>query len=458
MRDARAYEIFSFTGFLVTLTLRRTLVLGLTLALAACGGEGLTLPPDGEPANIEVMSGNGQSGRVGATLAESLVVKVTDTRDRPVAGANVVIDFTAGGAGASPATVSTDADGRAASRLVLGTIPGPVNGTVGVPVDAGITPVQAAITATALADNANGITLISGDDQSGAVGTTLAAPLVVAVTDAFGNPIAGSTITWSVGDGGGNVSSATTVTGANGQASVTRTLGSVAGEWTTLATATGLAGSPVTFSHTATAGTATGVVKVSGDNQSGSPGSELGLPLVVQVLDAGGNPIPDRVVTWVIGGGGGGVAPENTPTDAQGHASTRWTLGPATGTNTVNAVVSGVGTATFSAEATAGAPSAANSQVSAGPGTITAGTGTSTITVTVRDGEQQSGGRRFRHRGGLRHRKHHQSGDGIERRERRGHLQLQFDRGRGKDYHCDRGRRDHHRPGHDHRSEGRLDG
>ncbi len=360
------------------------LLLGLSLILAACGGEGLTLPPDGAAANIEVMSGNGQSGRVGSTLAESLVVKVTDTQDRPVAGANVLFDFTADGSAASPATASTDGDGRAASRLVLGTRVGPVTGTVSVPVDAGVTPVQAAITATAVSDNADGIALVSGNDQTGAVGTELSAALVVAVTDAFGNPIAGVTVEWTV-TGGGSVSNATTVTGANGQASVTRTLGSGAGAQTAVATAAGLAGSPVTFTHTATAGTATGVVKVSGDNQSGSPGAELALPLVVQVLDGAGNPIPNRALTWTIGEGGGSVAPVNTTTDAQGNASTRWTLGPGVGPNTVNAVVSGLAPATFSATATAGEPSASNSSVSASPATINVGTGSSTITVTVRD-------------------------------------------------------------------------
>ena len=208
----------------MTISPCRTLVLGSTLVLAACGGEGLTLPPDGAPAHSEVRAGNNQNARVGSTLVDSLVVKVTDTQDRPVAGANVVIDFTANGAAASPATVSTDNDGRAASSLVLGTVPGQINGTVGVPVAAGVTPVQAGFVATALAADANGIALISGNGQTGAVGTTLTAPLVVAVTDAFQNPISGVTVTWSVDAGGGSVSSATTVTDGNGQASVTRTV------------------------------------------------------------------------------------------------------------------------------------------------------------------------------------------------------------------------------------------
>jgi hypothetical protein len=255
---------------------------------------------------------------------------------------------------------------------------------VSVPVDPGVTPVEATITATALPDNAAGIAALSGDEQSGQVGATLAAPLVVVVTDALGNPIPGFTVDWTV-TGGGSVSLASTTTDANGQASVTRTLGNAAGTQTAVATATGLAGSPVTFTHTATAGTATGVTKVSGDGQSGSPSTQLALPVVVQVLDGAGNPIPNRPLTWTIGEGGGSVPSANTTTDAQGNASTTWTLGPSVGRNTLNAVVSGLAPATFTATATAGTPNDANSTVSASPGTINVG-GSSTVTVTVRDG------------------------------------------------------------------------
>jgi hypothetical protein len=109
----------------------------------------------------------------------------------------------------------------------------------------------------------------------------------------------------------------------------------------------------------------------------------LPTPLVVQVLDAQNNPVPNRAVTWVIGAGGGSANPQNSTTDADGKATTQWTVG-AQGNNTLNAVVSGVGTATFSATATAGSPSPSKSTVTASPRSITAGT-SSTITVRVRD-------------------------------------------------------------------------
>lgn len=359
-----------------------SLALVLPLVFAACGGDGLTLPPEGEAAHITVIEGSPQSGPVGSTLDTLLLVQVTDTRNQPVAGATVVFSFPNATDGeAAPTSATTDSEGRASSTLTLGSTPGTVTGKAAVPVDAGIRLVEASFTVTAVSDDAAGIAHVSGDGQSGPVNSTLPAPLVVQVTDRFGNPIPDVTISWTF-TGGGSVSEASTVTGANGQASVTRTLGGAAGQQTTLATVDGLVGSPVTFTHTATAGSATGVVKVSGDGQSALVGTELTDPLVVQVLDALGNPIPNRPLTWVTGDGS--VNPQNTTTDPQGFASTRWTLGLTPGAKTANAVVSGLQAATFNATATAGSPSGSTSTVSASPETITAG-GTSTITVTVRD-------------------------------------------------------------------------
>jgi Domain of unknown function (DUF1929)/Glyoxal oxidase N-terminus/Bacterial Ig-like domain (group 1) len=99
---------------------------------------------------------------------------------------------------------------------------------------------------------------VSGDPQTGPVGAVLEDPLVVRVTDASGSAVQGVTINWSL-TGGGSLSEASTQTGADGQASVTRTLGGTAGPQTTVATAPGLTGSPVTFTHTATAVAGTGM-------------------------------------------------------------------------------------------------------------------------------------------------------------------------------------------------------
>jgi hypothetical protein len=351
-----------------------SLLLGLPALTIACGGENLTLPSDGEPATIAVLSGNQQSGRVGSALALPLVVQVTDNRDRPVAGASVVFEFTDQASGtATPATVTSDADGKASSQLQLGSSVGALTGKVHVPVDANTVPVEAAFTATALSDDANGIAAVSGQNQFGAVNTALKDPLVVRVTDKFGNPISGVEIDWAA-EGGGSVSEASNVTDTDGRASVTRTLGPNSGAQSTSATANGLAGSPVVFSHTATAGAASRVEKVSGDNQEAPAGSQLPLPLVVRVLDASNNPIQGRAVTWLPGDGGGTVTPTNGTTDAQGKATAQWTLGSTPGTNTLNAVVSEVngGPVVFTANGT-GTGAASTLAITTQPSDVTVG-------------------------------------------------------------------------------------
>ncbi len=174
------------------------------------------------------------------------------------------------------------------------------------------------------------------------------------MTDAFGNPISGVEIAWAAD--AGSVTPSATVTGADGLVSAERTLGAAAGVQHATASAADLAGSPVTFTHNATSGSATVLERVSGDGQSALAGTSVREPLVVRAKDGSGNPVADLAVTWVIGNGGGSLAPETGRTDAQGRASTRWTLGATPGANTATAVVSGVGTVGFTATGNPGVP------------------------------------------------------------------------------------------------------
>lgn len=322
--------------------------------LFSCGGDDLVLPSEGEPAAITVVQGNGLSGRVGEALAEPLIVEVLDGVQRPVPGATVVVDLT--GAVAEPDTVSTDAQGRATAQITLGSQVGEAAGAVRVIAPEGPVAVEATFAVMAVASSANGLAPVSGGDQTAAAGSALAEPLIVEVVDAFGNPIQGVPITWTP-EGGGSVSETSTTTDAAGRTSVTRTLGPTAGPQSTLASSEGLAGSPVVFDHTATAGSPSGVRAVAGDDQTAPPRTTLPQDLVVEVVDEAGNPVVGAAVTWVVTAGGGTVAPATGTTDGGGRASTRWTLGGSAGTNTAQAIVSGVGQAEFSATAAAGTAS-----------------------------------------------------------------------------------------------------
>ena len=169
----------------------KTLIVGLLGLVVACGGGDLALPAEGEPVAITIVDGNEQSGRAGALLANPIVAQVTDAQNRPVEGATVVFTFSGGqGSDVVPDTVTTNADGLASAAIQLGN---EVGNAEGMAMIAGTSDaeLQAPFTAVTVPANASEMRQVSGDDQSGRVGTVLPQPLAIRVTDAFGNPSQG---------------------------------------------------------------------------------------------------------------------------------------------------------------------------------------------------------------------------------------------------------------------------
>ena len=76
------------------------------------------------PHSLTKVCGDSQEGTAGALLAEPLVVSVVDEDGAAMAGVVVSFAVTAGGGTLSAATATTDANGRAATRLTLGSDPG----------------------------------------------------------------------------------------------------------------------------------------------------------------------------------------------------------------------------------------------------------------------------------------------------------------------------------------------
>lgn len=103
---------------------------------------------------------------------------------------------------------------------------------------------------TVTAGVATTLALLSGGSQTGAPGAALAHPVVVKVTDAYGNGVAGRAVTFAVGTGSGSLGTTSATTDATGAASTTWTLGAVGGTQTITATSAGLTGSPLTISAT----------------------------------------------------------------------------------------------------------------------------------------------------------------------------------------------------------------
>jgi hypothetical protein len=97
-------------------------------------------------------------------------------------------------------------------------------------------------------------------------------------------------------------------------------------------------------------------LKVSGDLQSGTPGSALPQSVTVKIADRLGNAMAGKSVTFAVTQGGGNAATPNATSAADGTASTNWTIGTnASVTNQVTATVIGVSAVTtFTATTLAG--------------------------------------------------------------------------------------------------------
>ncbi len=195
----------------------------------------------------------------------------------------------------------------------------------------------------------------SGNNQTSRVGEALPSPLVVRVNDAAGEPLPSVTVSWAVSSGAASLSATSTATDANGEASVTVTVGTSVGAVTITASVGGL--NPVTFTAGVLAGPAATMAKFSGDSQSAQVNTETAVPLVVRIADAFGNGVPSVSVAWSVAGGGGSLSQATSVTDADGLASTTLTLGTTAGANTVEAAVPGLtgSPVTFSATGTPGA-------------------------------------------------------------------------------------------------------
>ncbi len=82
------------------------------------------------------------------------------------------------------------------------------------------------------------------------------------------------------------------------------------------------------------------LVVLSGSNQQAAAGAALPNPVEVQVADQGGAGVSGVAISFAPGEGAGSVNPENAVSDAEGKASTQWTLGGGFGTQSLRVTIS----------------------------------------------------------------------------------------------------------------------
>jgi hypothetical protein len=213
---------------------------------------------------------------------------------------DLVMHVPGGGASLSPATGLTGANGQAQTVVTLGTTPGAVGITASV---TGVSP--AVFTLTAVPGPPASLSIVLGDNQAAVAGTTLPTPLIVKLTDVHGNGVSGATVNFEVTWGGGSLSAATATTGANGQAQVIWTLGSVPGSNSARAWMGTLG--PVVFQATGLSG-GVPVGSITVENATGSPG---GTARIAVTLNLNSGSSVDSL-SFGIGVTPNGAAPELT--------------------------------------------------------------------------------------------------------------------------------------------------
>ncbi len=320
-------------------------------ATDGCGGSN---EPQTFVVVIAASSVTSQNGTVNQLVAVPPAVIVTKN-GIPDPGVPVTFTVASGGGSLTGGTLTTGADGIARlGSWTLGTVAGgqSLNANAGDSATGG--PVT--FTATASAGPLAAIVKAVADSQTSAAGVpvALASRPTVRSTDAFGNSVGGATVTFAVATGGGTVTGPIATTGVDGLATVGGwTLAQIVGTNTLTATAPTLSGSPLTFTTFGVAGPVATLVKVAGDSQTAVVGTALPILPTVRAADQFGNLVANASVTFAVSAGGGSVTGASSTTDANGIATVGgWTLGPAVGTNMLDATASSV-TVTFTATGTA---------------------------------------------------------------------------------------------------------
>ncbi|MGD8278803.1 MAG: S8 family serine peptidase, partial [Gemmatimonadota bacterium] len=300
--------------------------------------------------NLAIVSGNNQTAQVGQTLSRWSGIRVTDGNGNGVQGVPVTFRVTSGGGTLDRYQANTGEVGRAYFKWTLGPTPGTQTVEASI---AGAPPVTFTATATSPQPTL-ALSIFGGNNQTAQVGQPLPAAVGVLVTDGGGTPQQGVTVTFAAKTGGGSASPAQAQTDAQGRAWSNWTLGATQGTQTLEASVSGVA--PVTFTATATAPPpqASAVLTIiAGNNQTAQTGQTLAQWSGIRLTDGNGTPLSGTLVTFTVTSGGGTLDRYQAYTGEVGGAYFKWTLGPTTGTQTVEVNSAGAQPVTFTATATA---------------------------------------------------------------------------------------------------------
>ena len=306
-------------GTAVGVQTARAQLAGVPAVFAAFGATGVP----GAPVRLEIVTEPAATQIAGAAIAPAIGVRAVDAVGATVTSFTGTVTLAlAANAGATTPTgvLATAAVAGIASFTSIAVTAAGAGYTLAA--TSGALVPDTTIAFTVLNAAAAQLSTVSGGAQSGTVGATIAAPFVVRVVDGFGNSVPNYAVNWAITGGSGTLTAAATLTNASGNASTTLTLPSLAGLVTVQATAVGVAGSPQSFSATATPGAAAALVllTVVGPQVAGVPL----MGVVVEVRDAVGNVATgfNGVVSGRVFTGPNGPDPDSLPVTAVAGVAT----------------------------------------------------------------------------------------------------------------------------------------
>jgi hypothetical protein len=266
------------------------------------------------PAIITADSGNAQVAPAGDSLPALFVARVKAADSLGVAGIPVRFAAVLGNGTIRDTLLYTDVNGRVRTRAVFDTAAGAYSWTA-TAVGTGLP--AATFTATATAGAPVAIAIVGGNTQVDTIAQALPAPFVVRITDAFGNPVAGTGVLFTRTTGTGTLADDTVFTNGSGLASVGYTLGNTVGTDSVQALLVG-SSAFVTFTTTSVADGPAVIQEFDGSGQSAMVNTAFPESLLVRVFDAHDNPVPGATVIWSIFSGQGLLLFDTTVTDGTG--------------------------------------------------------------------------------------------------------------------------------------------
>ena len=290
------------------------------------------------PASIAAVTAAAQTAPAGKPLTRPIEVEVLSKSGQPVADVAVRFGSDSSDGRAEPATVQTDAKGRASARWTLGDAPG--RQRIQIAVEGVSDPLVVFAEAEPVAANLRAVPI--SDAPSGRVGEEVGGDVGLRLTDSLGRALPGVPVNWTARDGGSAVG-LTPRTDSLGESRVHWTLGPKTGRQRAFVSiGAGRAIPSVTISATALPGVPTATAVVGGGGQSGVVGGALPKPIVLRVTDVGGNPVPGATVSLLPAHGT--VADSALVSDSSGIVRAAWTLGRSAGPQRLIARVGGVAT------------------------------------------------------------------------------------------------------------------